>query len=367
MSAAATFRCVRRQQERIVVAYPAEIAWGDRRIAGMSQDLSRRGVFVRTTEVLPIKEAVAITLDAGKGPVKLLAEVAHVLGPDEARSLGRFPGIGFTFAPSASVAPELFAAHIAEMLHAAQARSPVTNGDAMRVVVADGSTRLLERASTALGHAGFEVITASNGAEAFAACLSRIPDVLVAALHMPVMGGVQLVRTLGARPELAGIPVVMMSHDAGDLARLHAYQLGVADFIPKPFTVAELCIRVRRLARAQKPQADRVVLRGSLNEISLPALLSMFEFEQKTGILTVSQDSDIAWLSVSGGRIYKVRAAELEQDSRTLLMRVLDWRDGHFEFSSCAIDDSDEIGLSTTHMLLEHARFRDESAPRRLS
>ena len=50
-----------------------------------------------------------------------------------------------------------------------------------------------------------------------------------------------------------------------------------------------------------------------------------------------------------------------------LLMRVLDWREGHFEFSSCAIDDSDEVGLATTHILLEHARYRDESAPRRLS
>jgi CheY-like chemotaxis protein len=358
---------VRRQQDRIVVAYPAEIIWGDRHIAGVSQDLSRRGVFVRTTEVLPVREPVAIMLDAGKGPVRLLAEVAHVLSPDEARLLGRFPGIGFTFAPSESVAPELFAAHIAEMLHAAQARSPATSGNSMRVVVADGSTRLLERTSTALGHAGFEVATASNGAEAFAACLSRVPDVLVCAQHMPVMGGVQLVRTLGARPELASIPVVMMSHDAGDLARLQAYQLGVADFIPKPFTVAELCIRVRRLARAQKPQADRVVLRGSLTEISLHALLSMFEFEQKTGVLTVSHDSDIAWLSVSRGRVYKVRAAEIEHDSRALLMRVLDWRDGHFEFSACAIDDSDEIGLSVTHVLLEHAKYRDESAPRRLA
>ena len=332
----------------------------------MSQDLSRRGVFVRTMEFLPLRAPVAITLDAGKGPVKLLAEVAHVLGPEEARALGRFPGMGFTFAPSASVAPDLFAAHIAEMLHASNS-SAQQNGQHTRVVVADGSTRLLERASTSLGHAGFEVITASNGAEAFAACLNRVPDVLVAALHMPVMGGAQLVKTLGARPELAGIPIAMMSHDAGDLARLHAYQLGVADFIPKPFTVAELCIRVRRLARSQKPQVDRVVLRGTLTEISLAALLSMFEFEQKTGVLTVSRDSDVAWLSVARGRVVKVRSAELSQDSHSILMRVLDWREGHFEFAAGPIDDVDELGLSVTHLLLEHARVRDESGTRRLS
>ena len=349
-----------------MVAYPAEIAWQDKRIAGVSQDLSRRGVFVRTMEVLPVKAAVAITLDAGKGPVQLLAEVAHVLSPEEARALGRFPGMGFTFGPSLSVAPDQFAAQIAEMMSSATP-APQANGQTMRVVVADGSTRLLERASTALGHAGFDVITASNGGEAFAACLGQVPDVLVTALHMPVMGGAQRVKTLGARPELAGIPVVMMSHDAGDLARLHAYQLGVADFIPKPFTVAELCLRVRRVARAQRPQVDRVVLRGALTEISLAALLSMFEFEQKTGVLTVSLESDVAWLSVARGRVVRVRSAELSQDSRSILMRVLDWKLGHFEFAAGPIDDVDELGLSVTHLLLEHARVRDESAARRLS
>jgi len=41
-------------------------------------------------------------------------------------------------------------------------------------------------------------------------------------------------------------------------------------------------------------------------------------------------------------------------------MRVLDWRDGNFEFVACEVVGTDEVGDATTTLLLEHARLRDE-------
>jgi hypothetical protein len=47
-------------------------------------------------------------------------------------------------------------------------------------------------------------------------------------------------------------------------------------------------------------------------------------------------------------------------------MRLLDWHDGQFEFSPAEITGRDEVGLSVTQILLEHARRRDEKrAPSR--
>jgi hypothetical protein len=42
-------------------------------------------------------------------------------------------------------------------------------------------------------------------------------------------------------------------------------------------------------------------------------------------------------------------------------MAVLDWTSGTFEFTSCEVVGSDEIGVNTSALLLEHARIRDES------
>ena len=104
-----------------------------------------------------------------------------------------------------------------------------------------------------------------------------------------------------------------------------------------------------------------MVLRGELSKISIATLLTMFSTDQKSGILAVTSREDAAWLSFRAGRLVKVRALdEGDHTSIDTAMRVLSWQDGHFEFTSCDVDEEDEIGMGTTHLLLEHARVEDE-------
>jgi DNA-binding response OmpR family regulator len=178
---------------------------------------------------------------------------------------------------------------------------------------------------------------------------------------MPIIDGLHLLEELGRHSELAGVPVMIMSEQASDLIRLRAFQLGAMDFIPKPFTVLEVILRARRIARGVARDPERVVLRGALTELGLPPLLTMLDQERKNGILSITRDDQIAWISFANGRIIKVRATELDGDSLTLLMHVLDWTEGHFELAVGVQEDQPEIDLAVTHALLEHARRRDEA------
>ena len=76
----------------------------------------------------------------------------------------------------------------------------------------------------------------------------------------------------------------MLTGDEGDLARLEAFRAGVRDYIPRPFLDEELVIRVHRVAAPPTPTANPG-LRGNLVDIGLGTLLSLFEFERKSGIL----------------------------------------------------------------------------------
>lgn len=335
---------------------PVEVVVAGHRLEGISQDVSQYGLFVRIPEVIAVGEPVELVLRANDVPLAATARVAHVLTPAEARSLGRQPGLGLTF----DVGHGRFDQRLASLL-AEQRLHPSGHGGSMRVVVADGATRLLERLSTALANAGFQVATATSGAEALAACLAQTPDLVIAAADMEVVDGFALVESLGARDRLAGVPVMLMSHDASDLRRLRAYRMGVKDFIPKPFTVAELCIRARRLARARRDDDERVLLRGSLAELSLPALFTTFERERKTGVLAVARDDEVAWISFRDGRPVKARTPESSLDARGIVMELLDWTTGDFELTAAHVDDDDEIGDSAMHLLLEHARRSDEA------
>jgi hypothetical protein len=143
---------------------------------------------------------------------------------------------------------------------------------------------------------------------------------------------------------------------------LQAFQLGAMDFIPKPFTVLEVILRARRWARARQRDTERVVVRGTLAELALATLLTMFEQERKTGQLTVTREHSVAWIDFVEGKIVRARSSEMDADSHTILLTVLDWKDGYFELSSgVQLDGAIELETTVTHILLEHARRADEA------
>ena len=62
------------------------------------------------------------------------------------------------------------------------------------------------------------------------------------------------------------------------------------------------------------------------------------------------------------GAIQKIESGDLALSPRSRVMRLLDWTEGRFEFTATPVATIDEVGASTTSLLLEHARLRDERA-----
>lgn len=349
---------MRRRLDRIAINLPVEVITAGKTLRTVTQDLSPQGAFIRVEPPLPYGSTVVVMLAPAGHRIVLTGRVIHELGEAEARSLGRFPGIGVEFRDPAHPGEEMFSEEVHRLLERLARRQPAAD---LRILVADPQTRLLERLSTALGIAGFTVSTATNGMEAIGACLSRAPDVVLVERDMPVVDGLHVLQEMGRHPQLAGVPVMIMASDASDLVRLQAFQLGAMDFIPKPFTVLEVILRARRWARARQRDPERVVLRGTLGELALPSLLTMFEQERKTGQLTITRDHLVTWIDFVDGKIVRARSTLLDTGTHEVLMSVLDWNDGYFELSSgTPVQVAPELETSVTHLLLEHARLRDE-------
>lgn len=339
---------------------PVELVVDRKKLRAVSQDLSPFGMFIRLSPPLPVGTQVQVVLAPNRDRHITSGRVTHVLTEVEARTLGRSPGIGVVFEERLRAGDDAFAEAVSRLLAKHSAHRPVAD---LRIVVADPQTRVLERLSTALGGAGFHVATATNGIEAIGACLSKTPDVALVERDMPVVDGLHVLQEMGRHPELASVPVMMMSEHATDLARLQAFQLGATDYIPKPFTVLEVILRARRWARASQRDTARVVLRGTLADVGLPTLLQMFEHEKKTGQLALTRDQLITWIDFVDGRIARARSSAMEAGSRDVLMNALDWKDGFFELSAGAVNGgAAELDTTIGHLLLEHARVRDEAA-----
>lgn len=325
------------------------------RVVAETEDLSVRGLFIRTEALLPVGEQTEITVELPDGtPLVLQGRVAHMLTPSAARALGRHPGMGFELVGPDDAARIMLRAHVESL------ETELTNpglSTTTQVVVIEPNPPLRTRMAGCLAAAGFQVTGLATATEALEACGQWRPDAVVAASAMDAMTGVDLAYAMSEHATLADVPLILIGED-GDLGRLEAFRAGVRDYVPRPFLDEELVIRVHRAATRTASASHG--LRGSLVDIGLGTLLSLFEFERKSGILLLLRAGEIARVFVAEGKILKVEASTCKGPPRDRLIRLLDWRDGQFEFSPATVGGRDEVNVSVTALLLEHARRSDE-------
>ncbi|MEJ7597627.1 MAG: DUF4388 domain-containing protein [Kofleriaceae bacterium] len=347
----------RSRDQRLVSRCRVEFDRPSGTVEAETEDLSAHGLFIRTEALLPVGEETELRVTLPDGTyLGLRARVAHMLTPSAAGVLGRHAGMGFELIGSDTPSRLKLRAHIETL------RTDLTSpglGTTTQVIVVEPAPPLRTRMARCLEDAGFKVSAVATATEALEACAVWRPDAIIAASAMPGMTGVDLAYAMSEHQTLSDVPIVLLGED-GDLGRLEAFRAGVRDYIPRPFTDEELVIRVHRIA--SPPPPSNPGLRGALGDIGLGTLLSLFEFERKSGVLLLLRAGEVARVFISEGKILKVEASIPNGVSRPKerLMRLLDWREGHFEFSPAAVGNHDEVGISATQLLLEHARTHDE-------
>ena len=140
-----------------------------------------------------------------------------------------------------------------------------------KILIADDAPMFRELGSLFLARSG-RVITANNGYEGLVMACRDHPNVVVADLDMPCMGGDELCRRIKADSDLAQTPVILVT--AGGVAedRARAVRAGADDVIAKPISRIALIQAVNRLLRSQP-------LRG-LARVSLEAKVQIVRGQQ---------------------------------------------------------------------------------------
>jgi DNA-binding response OmpR family regulator len=105
-------------------------------------------------------------------------------------------------------------------------------------------------ATKLLRSGGFRVQTVSNGEEALDR-LNAISDIalVVSDLHMPKMGGIELLASIRESPLLAQTPVIILTSDEDHAQEVRLIDAGADDYIRKPIDAVRLLSRVKAALR----------------------------------------------------------------------------------------------------------------------
>src|SRR5215204_219804 len=151
-----------------------------------------------------------------------------------------------------------------------------------------------------LEHAGFAVLTASDGAAGLAVFRSRRPDALVLDLGLPRLDGLDVIRSIRRD---STTPIVILRARGDETDRVTGLELGADDYVVKPFSPKELVARVRAVLRRADapPPGDQRIAAGDL-ELDLarrrvtvaarPVSLTATEFEL---LATLAREPGRVW------------------------------------------------------------------------
>jgi DNA-binding response OmpR family regulator len=130
------------------------------------------------------------------------------------------------------------------------------------VLVVDDDAKIVSLVRMYLEREGFSVVEARDGGAALAAIEAHAPQLVVLDVMLPELDGLGVLRRLRERSD---VPVLMLSALGSTDDRVTGIHQGADDYLPKPFSPAELVVRVqailRRTARAAAREGDRGLLR----------------------------------------------------------------------------------------------------------
>jgi adenylate cyclase len=118
-----------------------------------------------------------------------------------------------------------------------------------RILVVDDTPENVLLLSAVLEKKGYEVVTASSGAEALQRIATERLDLVLLDVVMPQMSGYEVCRRIRENPAGGVLPVVMVTALDPGQERIKGLDAGADDFLTKPINQAELLARVRSLLR----------------------------------------------------------------------------------------------------------------------
>ena len=120
---------------------------------------------------------------------------------------------------------------------------------ASKILIVEDEPDIVELLAYHLNQARFETEAVSNGRDALNQIKANLPDLILLDLLLPEVDGLEICGLLKQDASTAGTPVIILTAKGEEIDRIVGFELGVDDYITKPFSPREVVLRVRAVLR----------------------------------------------------------------------------------------------------------------------
>lgn len=121
-----------------------------------------------------------------------------------------------------------------------------------KILIAEDERDIRDLVAFSLRFGGFDVVEASNGAEAVERTLSEKPDLILMDVRMPKMTGYEACKILKSMDATKDLPVIFLSAKGQETEIQQGLEVGAEEYILKPFAPDELADKVREVLQRVK-------------------------------------------------------------------------------------------------------------------
>ena len=132
------------------------------------------------------------------------------------------------------------------------------------VLIVEDEREIREMIAFALERAGFRVLEASSAEAAIEQLEGLLPDVVVVDWMLPGSTGIELVRRIRRDAHTAQLPLLMLTARGEETDKLRSFEVGVDDYVTKPFSPRELIARIKALLRRTGAPEDGILRVGDV-------------------------------------------------------------------------------------------------------
>lgn len=224
-----------------------------------------------------------------------------------------------------------------------------------KVIIVDEQPHYIVGLKKGLLQNGYEVYYAEDGDSALALTRQVEPDIILSEVHLPQLDGLSLLQTIRNDEKYHDLPFIFLSNQKKVEDRIKSIQLGVDDYIQKPYFVEEVIARIGLILSEKEAELAAGQLgsfAGNLSEMNLIDLIQTLELGNKSGILTLKRNGKQGQVQIQSGNVVNARFEQFSGEEA--LERMFTWTEGFFQVLMTEVKVPQKAVKLNNKQLVEH-------------